>query len=285
MMNKRIEKLDEEWQREQQSYYYHRKFRTLEAVKQYWDRESDDYDVRMFQDSRRIDAIVDLLKSKDLLSGKTILETGCGTGLYAMALARCCAKVTALDLSEKMGSVLLEKARKSHIRNIMFKQCDWTEIDIRKAGLYKANDVSLSALNPAMNSATAIMKLIDTAKQACCIITFASRPQNEVRDFFENMFLTNASKEGTIRRDGLYIYGILTEMGYYPEISYVQMDWVKEHDRKQAVERLVHEYSPLCPDRGTLKTVIEGYVDKHIDTYGMFKEYNHSRLSVLYWMT
>lgn len=170
MVSKKIEKLNLKWQSEQKHYSYNEKFKTKEAVKKFWDQESSDYDIRMFQDNRRIDAVVELLNKKNLLSGKYLLEVGCGTGLYALALAPWCTRVTALDLSEKMGEVLLKKSQLKGIDNIVFKEYDWSEDDIKKAGLYQNFDIALSALNPAMNSAGAIKKLIDTAKEAICIV-------------------------------------------------------------------------------------------------------------------
>lgn len=114
--------------------------------------------------------------------------------------------------------------------------------------------------------------------------TFASRPQNDVRDYFENMLLVNKSEEEKNRRDGYYIYEILTEMGFFPEINYVHMNWCKEHDRNKAVARLIQEYTSLCPDLQKLKNIAKGYVDKHIDSSGMFKEYNKSKLAIIHTM-
>lgn len=283
-MNKRVEQLNNQWQKEQQARFYHQKFRTIEEITGYWDKESQDYDVRMSQDLRRISAVSGLLARKGLLhKSLTVLEAGCGTGLYSMALAQYCAAVTALDLSRKMGRVLMEKARKSGLHNISFRRGNWTEIDINEAGLYKAFDFSLSALNPAMSSAQALQKLSDTATKACCIVTFAAKPRNKVRDYFEKALLPAASDEETGRRDPVFIFEILSEMGYYPEISYTQMDWVKEQGRKQAAKRLREEYGQLCPDKKRLHVIVEKYVSTNCDCREIFKEYNSSKLSVIYW--
>lgn len=284
MASKKIEKLNQKWQNEQKHYCYNKKFKTKETVKKFWDQESSDYDIRMFQDNRRVNALVELLKKKNLLSGKDILDVGCGTGLYALALAPWCTSVTAVDLSEKMGEVLLKKSQLKAINNIIFKECNWSETDIKKAGLYQSFDIALSALNPAINSAEAVKKLVDTAKEATCIVAFASRPQNDVKDYFENIFLVNKSEEEKNRRDGYYIYEILTEMGHLPEVSYVPMNWVKKHNRNEAIARMIQEYASLCPDLQKLKRIAKDYVDKNLDSFGMFKEYNKSKLAIIHTM-
>jgi putative AdoMet-dependent methyltransferase len=66
--------------------------------------------------------IVEILDFLDLQPDQSILEVGTGTGEFALAAARCCRKVYAVDLSAGMLRYAEKKARTRGVVNVEFLQ-------------------------------------------------------------------------------------------------------------------------------------------------------------------
>ena len=271
--------LDKKWKEELKGFKYNIKHKTNDEKKAYWNEEAENYDTRMFQDNRRIVAVRELLEASGYLNkDMSVLEVGCGTGLYAMDLSEYTKSVTAIDFSEKMGEVLLKKAEKSDINNIAFKKMDWLEIDLHKEGMYKAFDVALSALNPSMSGLEALNKLCDVSKGACVIVTFSGKIENNVRGHLENKGILNLGQD--VEWSG-YVIEILRELEYNPKVTDTKMEWVKEDKEQNAVQRIIKEYAHLKVPN--IEDIISRYVKENLTENGTFKERNVSPLAVIYW--
>lgn len=57
--------------------------------------------------------------------GKTVLDVGCGSGMYTIRLAQQAAMVTALDISEEMLRILMQDAAAQGLANIRPVLSDW----------------------------------------------------------------------------------------------------------------------------------------------------------------
>lgn len=57
--------------------------------------------------------------------GKTVLDVGCGSGMYTIRLAQQAALVTALDISEEMLRILMQDAAAQGLANIHPVLSDW----------------------------------------------------------------------------------------------------------------------------------------------------------------
>ena len=66
----------------------------------------------------------EIMKQVDLSDSMTAMEFGCGTGMISMALAPMMKSVLAVDMSEKMLTVLDEKIKQSNIKNISTRLVD-----------------------------------------------------------------------------------------------------------------------------------------------------------------
>jgi ubiquinone/menaquinone biosynthesis C-methylase UbiE len=81
----------------------------------YYDVVAPVYDTIVPRDTKGIcDSFEDILKRH--IKSKQVVDLGCGTGRFAIELARRKYKVSGIDLSEKMLNVARSKTRRMHVR-------------------------------------------------------------------------------------------------------------------------------------------------------------------------
>jgi len=105
-----------------------------EIIKNYWNEESKGYREAAWKGNliAKYDFIHTkeaLLKSLQPIKEDKILEIGCGPGLWTDLVAKRCARLTAIDISEKM----IENAKEnSNQRNITYINCDVLDFETNK---------------------------------------------------------------------------------------------------------------------------------------------------------
>jgi ubiquinone/menaquinone biosynthesis C-methylase UbiE len=87
-----------------------------------FDAIAETYDRNMKKHRDIQGEIEEILEFLDLKSDQTILEMGTGTGEFALAAARHCSKVYAVDLSTGMLNYARKKGESRSIRNVDFLQ-------------------------------------------------------------------------------------------------------------------------------------------------------------------
>lgn len=115
----------------------------------------------LLQDENLIQIIVRYLKeNQKLKNDTTILDVGCGTGDYLLALAPECGHITALDYSKVMIELASRRIAESKIVNIDFQLADFNSYESEDK-----YDIVLAALNPAVYSPQAFDKLVGLSKK------------------------------------------------------------------------------------------------------------------------
>ncbi|QKG28446.1 class I SAM-dependent methyltransferase [Campylobacter sp. RM16187] len=91
---------------------------------------------------------------------KTLIDVGCGTGVYTLYLSNLCKNVTGLDLSTKMLECMREDADKFGVSNLRVVESSWD--DFNEDNVY---DIAFSTMSPAINSIEGLDKFIRTGKK------------------------------------------------------------------------------------------------------------------------
>lgn len=116
------------------------------------------------------DPFLELLADDAPLDGATVLDIGCGSGIYAIALAGRAAHVTGIDLSGKMVEYARLKAADAGCTNVEFAQGDF-----RTMGLDGPFDVVIAHLTPAVADGETFAKMMGLARRYCAIAKPARR--------------------------------------------------------------------------------------------------------------
>jgi SAM-dependent methyltransferase len=95
-------------------------------------------------------------------SGRTVLDVGCGTGVYTIRVAKEAKHVTGVDISKEMLEILEQDAAANGCDNLDILISPWDTFD---AG-GKKWDIVLSTMTPAVQLPEDYQKVRDSAKEA-----------------------------------------------------------------------------------------------------------------------
>lgn len=86
----------------------------------FWDRIANTYAKKPIKDQTAFDNMVKNIR-KHVKESDTVLDFGCGTGTYSIAIADKVKSIHATDISEKMLAIATERAHERSIDNINFE--------------------------------------------------------------------------------------------------------------------------------------------------------------------
>lgn len=282
-MNPQIKALDQRWRELLSQSSYARKAASPAQRNAYWDGEAKEYDLRMDQDPRRVIQVMELLREKGWLGQGKGLELGCGTGVYTIPLAKELDSLLALDISEKMKEICLEKAKAAGAENLRLSLQDWERLDLRELGLERFGDLVFSALNPSINSWENLEKMCRASRKACCLVTFSGTVENQVRWDLERLLYSREAEREEPDFQLMYPFRLLEAAGYQPEIHYTEMAWVKTHPAHLAIQRLEREHQAAVRGHPEIQEQLKQYVESHLEPDGLFRERNRAKLGILTW--
>ncbi|WP_027398656.1 class I SAM-dependent methyltransferase [Anaerovorax odorimutans] len=163
---------------------------------------------------------------------KSVLDIGCGVGLYTIALAEKVNKSIGIDFSPNMIRYANERAKKGNIKNVQFICKDWCKLDIRKEKFEKDFDLVIAYMSPAICSAETFEKLIACSKKYCYFVKPTIRKDcifHEVEKLVGLEKGCNGSDE-TIS----FAFDMALQLGYKPNLTYRDEIWKFEKTLEEA---------------------------------------------------
>ncbi|HNY10340.1 MAG TPA: class I SAM-dependent methyltransferase [Candidatus Wallbacteria bacterium] len=204
-----------------------------------WDEKSKSfpvYDRSDVKDIALLKKITDTAISRGVvLSGKNIIDIGCGTGRHTLNLANVAKHVHGSDVSEMMVEKLVEAVKKYEIGNVTVSIDDWDEIDIDASGWRKKFDVAWAAMTGAVYSPETLTKMMDCANEHCVCIAWGKKRINHV---LERIYKEHG-KVLELPPGSSFVTSELAKKGFPYTIDYIENSWTFDGTKDEVVNDLL----------------------------------------------
>ena len=186
---------------------------------------------------------------------KTLLDIGCGTGVYTLHLAKQCLHIDAIDSSIQMLQILEEDAKKLHINNIKTKVTTWKDFSLPK----EQYDIALCTMSPALSYDEDFQKASSCAKTKIYLGWAGKRDTQIIEDLFKAHGSVYTPPNGAQK-----VKNWLEKNGYFYQMIPFEETKVRTREFSKAVENFAWhlDVRGIKPNIDTIKTVVEKYRDK-----------------------
>ncbi len=188
-----------------------------------WDSQAEDpiYNIMpTFQDNK----FLQLLEQEHMIDPNyTVLDVGCGVGVYAMAIAQKVHSATGIDFSQKMIDRGKAKLETEKISNVTLACMDWSTVNLAENGFQERFDLVFAHTTPAICDASAFEKMNNASKRFCVI----SNPSKMIEPVLQQVhkIVGLDDDKGNCGNDRIYVIDLLFHMGYLPKLAYEHQVW------------------------------------------------------------
>ncbi len=194
--------------------------------------------------------------------GRTVLDVGCGCGMYTIRLAKEARHVTAVDISEQMLHILRHDAESHGLSNIRYVLSGWEEFEDH--GCY---DVVFCSMTPAIHDDATRRKLLRHARGWTIFMGFAGRmSSNVLSGLFAHYQVTPK-----VFNNGPEMRHWLEDQGISHISRLIEGQWVVPMAREGMISSCTSMLMPygITPDPDYLKEYIEQFrtePEKYVET-------------------
>lgn len=254
------------------------KRRTNVSDPKYWDDDAEYYGEIALPAPQNDDLMALICSVIDFKGDENVIDIGCGSGQYAVALASMAGHCLGVDFSG--GMVETAKQRAGQLNNVRFEKLDWhvaeTSSDILKNGF----DVSIAHTTPAISDADSFRKMVEITRGAG-FITFCTRRTDILTD---NMWKSFGLRGNLPRNESAVpcSLAILWDKGIDPEIHY-QKGVIWDDPAPYSKALFLCRSSALSRGYSDLGAV-EEYVRSITDADGNVPNRIETDLTTVYWV-
>jgi len=218
--------------------------RPLDEVEVSWDERAEVFYYNQVHGSTHYArAVPELLVEKGIVTPSSrVLDIGAGSGRYAIPLAKRSKSVQALDVSSVMLGFLEEEVGRHQLDNVYSVQSAWPV----SGAVIGQVDVAFAAMCPATRSVEALKKMSEVAQEYGVICQFTASSDSVVDALKEQGLIEGDVKGPHNDRDLLQAYfNVLWELGYSPDVTYLDDTFVHEMSMEEAIESYRKRYEAL----------------------------------------
>ncbi|MGH1601200.1 methyltransferase domain-containing protein [Campylobacter majalis] len=155
--------------------------------KSLWDEKSSKYprysgNLGIFHEGLYLNLIEMGIEFKN----KSLIDIGCGTGIWSLFFSDKCSEILGIDSSEKMLEILTKDATKFGVKNIFSKCLTWDEYNDDKH-----YDIALCSMSPAIKTTKHFEKFNKCAKVKIFINFNRPRHSDLLEVFFKHYGINN----------------------------------------------------------------------------------------------
>lgn len=255
-----------------------------DGMADFWNRRAPSFNAHKSQDAEagvHRQALMDCVAAKaGLRAGSRALDIGCGTGHYALLLARHTSEVNGLDVAGKMIEFASRNAAAENCNGVTFEETDWEAVDLREKDWEKRFDLVLACKTPAVNSRASLEKMMAACRGSCCFISRVDT-ENSVRDGLKR-FVDWDEERVRASRAFYCAFNILWLMGYSPDVWYVDQDWEGDTSLEDALLMHIRYFESAVPVRPEQREAMrEALTAMAVD--GRIREKIRSRTAIMFW--
>lgn len=210
------------------------------------------------------------------LNGSTVMDIGCGTGIFSLPISFMASFVLAIDYSEAMISRMISLLKEKKSENVQVICADWRDIEITSMGLKKAFDVVWASMTPAIKTIYDFLKMEMCSKKWCVYIGWGSKRRNELLEQLYRIHkVAYRPPPGVISA-----HKILTHIGRKPEVFFFETSWTWKGDIEAAFENFCAymEVEKRKPKKDEIKRLLEKYQKN-----GMISHTTYAEQGILVW--
>ena len=238
-----------------------------------WDKKAKNYSRYSDSDDTLESMICQHISDMDIdFSDKSVLDIGCGTGVYTLRVAQKASRVDALDFSKGMLEVLELDAEDLGIDNIQLHHSTW---DDYKLPSHKY-DIALCTMSPALKIAKDYEKMTLSAKTKIYLGWGGKRGADLMEQLFNAHDATYMPPDGATK---------LIEWLEYNDMPYRVTPHIEEKVRIKVFDKAVENFEwhlegrGVTPDRDKVKKILEKFCDKE----GLVTERTMNYLELIVW--
>ncbi len=237
-----------------------------------WDEKAKNYS-RYTEGEDRFEANV-LQSIKNLhvnIKNRSIIDIGCGTGVYTLRVAQKALHVDGIDSSKEMLEVLKEDAKILNLTNINTFVKSWDQFILPT----KKYNIALCTMSPAVNNEENYIKMTNCATTKIYLGWAGKRSSAVLEEIFKAHDKTYTAPNGAAK---------LRKWLDYKSISYQLLEFDEERETKKEFEKALENFAwhlevrGVTPDKNKIKKVLEEFCDK--DRNIVEKMTNHMNLLV-----
>jgi SAM-dependent methyltransferase len=187
-----------------------------------WDVRADDWisevEAEPERKLARVKDTADFLRLRGLLiRGHSVVDVGCGPGLFPYEFAKTAGSALGLDFSQRFVDYATEKAKAAGVNNVRYEYCDFLKDD---TSAYNGKfDLAFSSITPATGTWESMQKLVLLSRAYCCNVSFVNVSDTLAEQISREVF----EEEFKPRWDGTSFYALMNIVwleGHYPETHY-----------------------------------------------------------------
>ncbi len=208
---------------------WNNKFTDKKAQLASWDSMADRYFKEISLPDWKSDPFLGKLQNDiDWDESMSVLDIGCGTGIYSVVLADKVGRVFGVDISSKMLGYANSLTEKEDISNVTFVNADFNDFDIGNAKF----DLVFAHMTPAISDASSFEKMLSLSSKYCYLI----KPVFRIDPVFDKLksMADSDSKSNELDSSMMYAFSILWQMGKLPTVSYHPAVWQMKKNIEEA---------------------------------------------------
>ena len=154
--------------------------------------------------------------------GRRVLDIGCGTGVYALRLAKTAKRALGVDSSPEMLKLFRSERKERGIKNASCLLSSWNSMPVsRLAGRF---DIALASMTMAIKNKSDIIKMEKTARERCVYIGWAGVRRNAL---LEKVYARHGVKYQAPEGAAIVLEA-LKALGRKPAVKYIRDSWEKK---------------------------------------------------------